>query len=53
MYDLPLFFYFLFFIFFEDSVYNGCHDKTMLTVNKRDFAIPTVKNIAVEKWLSW
>ena len=43
------FFIFYFLFFFEDSVYNGCHDKTVLTVNKRDFAIPTVKNIAVEK----
>ena len=30
---------------FQDSVCNGCHDLTMLSVNIRDIAIITVKNV--------
>ena len=29
----------------QDSVYNSCHDLTMLSVNKSDIAIVTVKNV--------
>ena len=40
----------IFFVFnhgfkFKDSVYNGCHDLTMLSVNIIDIAIITVKNV--------
>ena len=30
---------------FQDSVCNGCHDLTMLSVNINDIAIITVKNV--------
>ena len=30
---------------FQDSVCNGCHDLTMLSVNISDIAIITVKNV--------
>ena len=30
---------------FQDYVYNGCHDLTMLSVNISDIAIITVKNV--------
>ena len=30
---------------FQGSVYNGCHDLTMLSVNISDIAIITVKNV--------
>ena len=30
---------------FQHSVYNGCHDLTMLSVNINDIAIITIKNI--------
>ena len=30
---------------FQDSVSNGCHDLTMLSVNISDIAIITVKNV--------
>ena len=30
---------------FQDSVCNGCHDLTMLSVNKSDIPIITVKNV--------
>ena len=30
---------------FQDSVCNGCHDLRMLSVNIRDIAIITVKNV--------
>ena len=30
---------------FQDSVCNGCHDLTILSVNIRDIAIITVKNV--------
>ena len=30
---------------FQDSVWNGCHDLTILSVNISDIAIITVKNI--------
>ena len=29
----------------QDSVYNGCHDLTMLSVNISNIAIITVKNV--------
>ena len=29
---------------FQDCVYNGCHDLTLLTVNISDIAIITIKN---------
>ena len=29
---------------FQDCVYNGCHDLTLLTVNMSDIAIITIKN---------
>ena len=31
---------------FQDSVWDGCHDLTMLSVNVSDIAIITVKNFA-------
>ena len=31
---------------FQNYVYNGCHDLTMLSVNKSDITIITVKNVA-------
>ena len=30
---------------FQDSVWNGCHDLTILSVNISDIAIITVKNV--------
>ena len=30
---------------FQDSVYNGCHDLAMLSVNISDIAIISIKNI--------
>ena len=30
---------------FQDYVYNGCHDLTMLSVNISDIAIITIKNV--------
>ena len=30
---------------FQDSVCNGCHDSTMLSVNISDIAIVTIKNV--------
>ena len=30
---------------FQDSICNGCHDLTMLSVNIRDLAIITIKNV--------
>ena len=30
---------------FQDYVYNGCHDLTMLSVNMSDIAIITIKNV--------
>ena len=30
---------------FQDSVYNGCHDLTMLSVNISDIAIIAIKNV--------
>ena len=30
---------------FQDSVYNGCHDLTMLTVNISDTTVIIVKNV--------
>ena len=30
---------------FQDSLYNGCHDLTMLSVGISDIAIITVKNV--------
>ena len=30
---------------FQDSVYNGCHDLTILSVNKSNIALITVKNV--------
>ena len=30
---------------FQDYVYNGCYDLTMLSVNVSDIAIITVKNV--------
>ena len=32
---------------FQDSVCNGCHDLTMLTINISNIAIITVKNIII------
>ena len=29
----------------QDSIYNGCHDLTILSLNIRDIAIITVKNV--------
>ena len=31
---------------FQNYVYNGCHDLTMLSVNKSDITIIAVKNVA-------
>ena len=31
---------------FQNYVYNGCHDLTMLIVNKSDITIIAVKNVA-------
>ena len=30
---------------FQDSVCNGCHDLAMLSVNRNDIAIITIKNV--------
>ena len=30
---------------FQDSICNGCHDLTMLSLNIRDTAVITVKNV--------
>ena len=32
---------------FQDSVCNGCHDLTMLSVNRSDIAIITIKNVTI------
>ena len=45
MYDLPLLFFFNHGCKFQDSVCNGCHDLTMLSVNISDISIITVKNV--------
>ena len=44
MHDFPL----LFFIYgfkLQDYICNGCHDLTMLSLDKIDIAIITVKNV--------
>ena len=30
---------------FQDSVYNGCHDQTMLSVNVSDITFVIIKNV--------
>ena len=45
MYDLPLLFFFNHGFKFQDSICNGCHDLTMLSVNITNIAIITVKNV--------
>ena len=45
MSDLPLL-VFNYGFKFQDYVFNGCHDLTMLSVNKSDITIITVKNFA-------
>ena len=32
---------------FQDSVCNGCHDLTMLSVNRSDITIITIKNVTI------
>ena len=32
---------------FQDSVCNGCHDSTILTINKSNIAIITVQNVII------
>ena len=45
MHYLSFFFFFNHGFKFKDSVYNDCHDLTMLSVNIIDIAIITVKNV--------
>ena len=45
MYDLPLLVFNHGFKF-QDYVFNGCHDLTMLSFSKSDIAVITVKNVA-------
>ena len=44
MYDLPLL-VFNHGLKFQDSVCNGCHDLTMLSLNISDIAIITTQNV--------
>ena len=46
MYDLPLLVLFNHGFKFQDSVCNGCHDLTVLSVNIGDIVIITDKNVA-------
>ena len=46
MYDLPLLVLFNYGFKFQDSVCNGCHDLTVLSVNIGDIVIITDKNVA-------
>ena len=45
MHYLLLFFFLIYGFKFQDYLYNGCHDLTMLSVNISNIAINTVKNI--------